>query len=107
MTYARDAFGDDSDTLPRMPVWITSGRAKTLEDVAFLSGAALNHLHLVVGHEDIPQSLLRAAEACMAFSGRPEPAADLRDAMCLLRPEDQPGPAGEIGLLWQRAVERR
>ena len=46
---------------------------ETLEDVAFLSGAALNHLYLVLGHEEVPQALLRdrlalhAAEACMAI----------------------------------------
>ena len=112
MTYARDDFSDDSDTLPRMPAWITSGRAETPEDVAFLSGAPLNHLHLVVAREDVPQGLLRArlslraAEACVVFSGRVERAGELRDELCLLRPEDQPGPAGEIGLQWQRAVER-
>ncbi len=112
MTYARDIFSDDSDTLPRMPAWITSGRAETPEDVAFLSGAALSHLHLVLNREEVPQSLLRArlalraAEACAGFSGRPERVAELRDALCLLRPGDQPGPAGEIGLHWQRAVDR-
>jgi hypothetical protein len=112
MTYARDIFGDDPDTLPRMPAWITSARAETLEDVAFLSGAALNHLHLVVQERQVPQGSLRArlslraAEACMGFSGRKERAGELRDALCLLRPEDQPGPAGEIGLQWQRATER-
>jgi hypothetical protein len=95
-----------------MPAWITSGRAETLEDVAFLSGAALSHLHLVVGREDVPQGLLRArlalraAETCVMFSGRMERAGELRDAHAFLLPGDEPGPAGEIGLQWQRAVER-
>ena len=108
MTYARGDF----DTLPRMPSWVTSARAEALEDVAFLSGAALSHLHLVVEREEVPQSLfrerlaLRAAEACVAHSGRPERAADLRDAVHLLRPGDLPGPAGESYLAWRRAVER-
>jgi len=98
--------------LPRLPAWVTSARAETLEDVAFLSGAALNHLHLVLGREEVPQALLRdrlalrAAEACVAFSGRPERAAELRDAVQLLRPGDLPGPAGETCLIWRRAVER-
>lgn len=90
----------------------TSARAETLEDVAFLSGAALNHLHLVLGRVEVPQALLsdrlalRAAEACVAFSGRPERAGELRDAVHLLRPGDLPGPAGETYLSWRRSAER-
>ncbi|WP_428929530.1 DUF1403 family protein [Marinibacterium sp. SX1] len=112
MTFARLDHISDLDTLPRMPAWVTSARAETLEDVAFLSGSALNHLHLVLGREEVPQALLRdrlalrAAEACIAFSGRPERAGELRDAVHLLRPGDLPGPAGETSLAWRRAVER-
>lgn len=112
MTYVRHALTDDLETLPRMPTWVTSTRAETPEDVAFLSGAALSHLHLVLGHEEVPQALLRdrlalrAAEACVAFSGRPERAGELRDTVYLLRPSDLPGPAGETYLAWRRAVER-
>ena len=95
-----------------MPAWVTSARAETLEDVAFVSGAALNHLHLVLGRVEVPQALLRdrlalrAAEACVAFSGRPERAGELRDAVHLLRPGDLPGPAGETYLSWRRSAER-
>jgi hypothetical protein len=95
-----------------MPSWVTSARAETLEDVAFLSGAALNRLQVVLGRNEVPHALLRdrlalrAAEACVAFSGRPERAGDLRDAVHLLRPGDLPGPAGEIALAWRRAAER-
>lgn len=70
------------------------------------------HVHLVVGQDHVPRALwrdrlaLRAAEACMGFSGRPERAVDLRDVVNLLRPGDLPGPAGEIYLHWRRAVER-
>ncbi|WP_121068529.1 DUF1403 family protein [Chachezhania antarctica] len=112
MTFARDTRINDPDTLPRIPAWVTSARAETLEDVAFLSGAALNHLYLVSGHDEVPQDLLRdrlalrAAEACVAFSGRSERAGELRDAVHLLRPGDLPGPAGETCLTWRRAVER-
>ncbi len=49
---------------------------------------------------------LRGAEACVAFSGRPERAGELRDAVHLLRPGDLPGPAGAVLLSWQRAVAR-
>ena len=112
MTHARDTIIDDTGTIPRMPAWVTSGRSETSDDVAFLSGAALAHLHVVAAAPSAPQSLLgerlalRAAEACMAFSGRPERAGALRDAIHLLRPGDLPGPAGEVYLSWRRAVER-
>ncbi len=112
MTFARPDHISALDTLPRMPAWVTSARDETLEDVAFLSGAALNHLHLVLGREEVPKALLRerlalrAAEACVGFSGRPERAPELRDAIHLLRPGDLPGPAGETYLAWRRAVER-
>ncbi|GHG89346.1 hypothetical protein GCM10010961_18950 [Pseudodonghicola xiamenensis] len=77
-----------------------------------MSGATLNHLHLVLLREEVPQALLRdrlalrAAEACVAFSGRPERAGELRDAVHLLSSGDLPGPAGEAYLAWQRAAER-
>lgn len=112
MTYARYDHIDDQSTLARMPPWVTSARAETLEDVTFLSGAALSHLHFVLNREEVPQSLLRerlalrAAEACVAFSGRPERAGELRDVMAYLQPGDHPGPAGEVYLTWHRAVER-
>lgn len=78
MTYARQSLTDDPLSIPPMPGWVTSARVETPEDVAFLSGAALNHLHLVLAREEVPKALLRArlalraAEACVAFSGRPE-----------------------------------
>lgn len=112
MTVALNTIIEDRDTIPRMASWVTSARAETPEDVAFLSGAALSHLHLVLGHEEVPQALLRdrlalrAAEVCVAFSGRSERAGELRDAVHLLRPGDLPGPAGESCLAWRRAVER-
>jgi hypothetical protein len=113
MTFARPDHNNDPDILPRLPAWVTSARAETVEDVAFLSGAALSHLHLVVGRNELPHALLRdrlalrAAEACSVFSGRPERAGGLRDAVHLLRPGDLPGPAGEGLIAWRRAVERR
>lgn len=112
MTFARPDLISDRDTLPQIPTWVTATRAETIEDVAFLSGAAMYHLHLVLSRAEVPQALLRdrlalrAAEACIAFSGRPERAAELRDAVHLLRPGDLPGPAGETYLAWRRAVER-
>lgn len=112
MTYQPAAISDDLTTLPRLPFWVTFGRAETIEDVAFLSGAALGHLHVVLGRKEVPHALLRerlalrAAEACVAQSGRPERAADLRDAVAFLQPGDTPGPACEVYQCWRRAVER-
>ena len=112
MRKARLQNSGDSDTIPRLPGWITLGSAQTPEDVAFLSGAALACLHLVVTDDQVPHDLWRArlaldaAEACAGFSGRREGAAGLRDAVHLLRPGDHPGPAGEIFRQWSRAVAR-
>ncbi len=112
MTYAHQSFTDDHEIVSRMPSWVTSTRTETLEDVAFLSGATLGHLHLVLSRDDVPQTLLRArlalwaAEACVAHQGRPERAAELRDAVAFLQPGDSPGPAGEVYQCWRRAIER-
>ena len=112
MTFTRLALTGDIENVSRMPSWVTSTCAKTLEDVAYLSGAALSHLHIVLAQNDTPHALLRdrlalgAATACVAFSGRQERAGDLRDALHLLRPGDLPGPAGETYLAWRRAVDR-
>jgi hypothetical protein len=54
------------DTLARTPPWVTSARGETLEDVAFLSGAALATLHHVVGRQVVPQALLRERLALSA-----------------------------------------
>lgn len=95
-----------------MPPWVTSARPETPEDEAFLAGAALTHLHLVVSREDVPQALLRerlalrAAEACVTHQGRPERAGALRDAVGFLQPGDSAGPAGAVYLSWRWAVAR-
>ena len=74
MTYARPEPPHDPATLPPMPGWVTGRCPETPEDAAFLSGAALAHLHLVLSRDDVPQALLRerlalrAAEACAACS---------------------------------------
>jgi hypothetical protein len=60
----------------------------------------------------VPAALLRArlalqaAENGVVLSGRPERAAALRDAVHLLRPGDDPGPAGRIFQRWTSAVAR-
>lgn len=114
MTFVRPTLpaGPTADTPPPMPTWVTGGRVETLEEAAFLSGAALAHLHGVIGAEAVPHGVLRerlalgAAAACVGFAGRTEREAELRDAVHLLRPGDLPGPAGAVCAAWRRAVER-
>ena len=99
-------------SLPIVPGWIQKGDKDTIEDAAFISGAALAHLHGVLLRNDLPVPLLRArlalnaATACVGFAGRPEQAGDLRDALHLTRPGDLPGPAGAIYQSWHHAIER-
>ena len=45
MTFANARPLADLDMLMRIPDWVTSKHGETSEDVAFLSGAALSHLH--------------------------------------------------------------
>ncbi|MEZ5676354.1 MAG: DUF1403 family protein [Thalassovita sp.] len=97
---------------PRLPAWAIrrdmSGHDP--EDLALIAGAALSMLHYVLTRNDLPLALwldrlaLRAAEATVTHSGRPERASDLRDAVHLLRPGDHPGPAGGIFVQWRWAV---
>ena len=88
---AMNTLGRESDphfeSLPLLPSWVTSTRAEATEYVAFLSGAALSHLHLVLADNTVPKTLirdrlaLRAAEVTVGFSGRSETMSDLRDAL--------------------------
>ncbi|WP_409996956.1 DUF1403 family protein [Leisingera daeponensis] len=54
-----------------MPGWVTGRCPETPEDVAFLSGAALGHLHLVLSRGDVPQALLRERLALRAATPAP------------------------------------
>lgn len=98
--------------IPPLPGWITTAPVESLEEAAFRSGAALAHLHLVAGQVIVPHALWRArlalsaAELCAKIVGRRESVLELRDALYLLRPGDQPGPAGEMLRQWSRAVSR-
>lgn len=104
---------DPLTTLPQMPAWVVPHKAGCNADAAFMSGAALAVVHAVVQRDDVPLALLRArlallaAEACCGFAGRPETAADLRDAVHFLRPGDLPGPAGAIYQDWNRISQRQ
>jgi len=112
MNLSRAVGTDDFKTIPRMTSRVISGRPKNLQDVAFLSGAALSHLHLLMARDGVPQTLmrarfpLRAAGARVKFPGRPERVGDLRDAINFMRPGDLSGPAGYVYLRWRRTVAR-
>jgi hypothetical protein len=96
----------------RLPAWIDAGRAQTIEDDGFLTGAALSALQLALAQPGVPPALVRersalaAAEASVIRTGRPERVANLRDEVHLLRPGDQTGPAGAVFALWRQAVAK-
>lgn len=106
----------DTKTVQLLPRWITHPQDETSETVAFLSGAALAMLDIVVRDPvgTLPSALLRdrlaldAAVACLKLEGRIETAPDIRDAVCLARPVrlgwagDALGPAGEMFVRWRR-----
>lgn len=79
---------------------------------AFRAGATLAHLGTVGAAKDLPLALwrdqlaLRAAEACVGFSGRREGQGALRDAVHMTRAGDDPGPAGRVLRQWSLAVAR-
>jgi hypothetical protein len=96
-----------------VPAWARP-RAPLLEltDAAFCAGAALATLDAVVRAEALHAGVWRqrlalsAAAACMGLIGRGEDEAMLRDAWCLRRPGDDPGPAGRVLGAWRRQVQR-
>jgi hypothetical protein len=96
----------------RLPDWLARMPSETSEDAGFSSGAALAMLDLAQTTPSLPQALwrarlaLRAAAHSVHLTGRAEREAALRDILCLLRPGEQPGPAGEVGLTWHRATTR-
>lgn len=101
---------NDTQNIQLLPRWVTSSRNETSETVAFLSGAALAMLDVVLRDPGgtLPGALLRdrvaldAAVACLKLEGRNESASDIRDAMCLGRAADALGPAGEMFVAWRK-----
>ncbi|TDK52613.1 DUF1403 family protein [Antarcticimicrobium luteum] len=112
MTYQPATISDDLNTLPQLPGWVTSGRAETLETVAFRSGAAITVLdQLVCGpHHGVPVKLLAnrlaltAATATSKLEGRLAREADIRDAYHLTPPGEARGPDGDLLAFWRDAV---
>lgn len=97
---------------PRLPDWLVRLTYETPEDAGFSAGVALVLVDMAQQNPSLPQALWRArlaqraAAHVVALSGRREGEAALRDILCLLRPGEQPGPAGEIALAWHCATAR-
>lgn len=112
MTYQRAAISNDPGTPARLPGWVTSGRAETLETVAFRSGAALTVLDRLVGDPGcaVPVKLLAhrlalgAATATSKLEGRLAREADIRDGYHLTPPGEARGPDGDLLAFWRDAV---
>lgn len=96
----------------RLPDWLARTQHETSEDAGFCSGAALALLDMAQHNPALPAALwrarlaLKAAAHIVALSGRPEREAVLRDILCLLRRDEQPGPAGTVALAWKDAAVR-
>ena len=115
MTYQPTAISDDPSTLPKLPGWVTSGRAETLETVAFRSGVALTVLDQLVSDAryGVPEKLLAnrlalaSATATSKLEGRLAREADIRDAYHLTPPGEARGPDGDLLAFWREAVRLR
>lgn len=115
MTYQPTAISDDSMTLPKLPAWVISQRAETLETVAFRSGAVLTVLDALVSdpRHGVPLKLLAnrlalsAATATSKLEGRLAREEDIRDAYHLTPPGEARGPDGDLLAFWRDAVSLR
>lgn len=104
---------DDTQSIQLLPRWVTSSRSEAIETVAFLSGAALATLDVVLRDPGTTFSAtllrdrlaLEAAAACLKLEGRNESPSDIRDAVCLARAGDALGPAGEMFMAWRRLAQ--
>ncbi len=115
MTYQSAAISNGQTSLPQLPDWVTSGRAETLETVAFRSGAALTVLDQLVSdpRRGVPMKLLanklalRAAIATSKLEGRLAREADIRDAYHLTPPGEARGPDGDLLAFWREGARSR
>jgi hypothetical protein len=115
MTFQPAAIDDDLNILPKLPAWITSGRAESLETVAFRSGTALTVLDQLVTdpRHGVPHKLLanqialQAATATSKLEGRLAREADIRDAYHLVPAGEARGPDGDLLAFWREAVRVR
>lgn len=115
MTYQPARISNDLGNLPQLPGWVISVRAETLEDVAFLSGAALMVLDQLVSdpRHGVPPKLLAnrlaltAATATSRLEGRLAREADIRDAYHLTPPGEAFGPDGDLLAFWREGARVR
>ena len=112
MIFQPASLSDNLNTLPKLPGWVTSGRAETLETVAFRSGAALTVSDQLVSDptHGVPQKLLAnrlaltAATATSKLEGRLAQEADIRDAYHLTPAGEARGPDGDLLAFWRKAA---
>jgi len=112
MTYQPAALSDDLNTLPKLSDWVTSGRAKTAQAVAFRSGATLMVLDQLISDpsQGVPLKLLanqlalQAATATSKLEGRLVREADIRDAYHLTPAGEARGPDGDLLAFWRDAA---
>lgn len=115
MTYQTAAIDNNLMSLPKLPGWVTSGRAETPETVAFRSGAALTVLDELVVDQGygVPVKLLanrlalKVAEATSKLEGRMAREADIRDAYHLTPAGDARGPDGDLLGFWRDVAQLR
>ncbi|OAN75927.1 hypothetical protein A8B82_16130 [Sulfitobacter sp. EhC04] len=115
MTFQPATVSNDLTTLPKLPAWVTSGRAETFESVAFRSGAALTVLDALVSDpaQGVPLKLLanqlalHAATATSKLEGRVAREADIRDSFHLTPPGEARGPDGDLLVFWRDTTQLR
>ncbi|WP_299211195.1 DUF1403 family protein [uncultured Tateyamaria sp.] len=115
MTYQPTAIDENSDNLPKLPVWVTSKGAETLDTVAFRSGVGLTVFDQLISdpRHGVPVKLLAnrlamsAATATSKLEGRLAKEADIRDAYHLTPHGEARGPDGDLLAYWREAARLR
>lgn len=113
MESRRDLLPARVSTVPKLPAWARPrGEIQRDIDAAYVAGAALNSLDNLVRSEPVwggvwrQRLALKAAVAATRLLGRREEESALRDAHFFREPGDDPGPAGNLLLVWRRLASR-
>jgi hypothetical protein len=115
MTYQRAAISDDLYSLPKLPAWVTAGRAETPETVAFRSGAAFMVLDTLVTDSKfgapvkllVNRLALKTATTTSKLEGRLAREVDIRDAYHLTPAGEARGPDGDALAFWRDSSRLR